>query len=218
MKVCTDACLFGALAASQKNNAVNCLDIGTGTGLLSLMFAQKNNYVIIDAIEIELNAVIQALENTSSSPWHNRIKIIHQNVLTYNPGIKYDCIISNPPFFENSLTSPSSDINNARHNLSLPLNQLIHVASSLLSANCFFAVLLPFERSTYCVQECKKNGLFLNSQITIKQTVNHKVFRSVLFFSRTKTPISITEIAIKDECNEYTKEFENALKDYYLNF
>src|SRR6478672_11745355 len=103
MKVCTDACIFGAWVSNTiagRLHAGNCLDIGTGTGLLALMAAQKST-LHIDSIEIEKNAYVQAGENFSKSPWKDRIEIFHGDINAFSVTKKYDLIISNPPFFEN---------------------------------------------------------------------------------------------------------------------
>ncbi len=222
MKVCTDACLFGALVAGCKTclstdkQFVNCLEIGTGTGLLSLMIAQKNNALKIDAVEIDAVAAGQASENVAASPWAENIKVFNEDILRFSYEKKYDCIISNPPFFEDDLRSADKAKNNAKHNTSLNLLQLLQVVESYLSADGFFAVLLPYHRVGYFIEESEKAGLHLSKQILVKQTIKHKFFRGILFFSRKKTPPQLMEIIIKDAEHNYTPEFADTLKDYYL--
>ena len=117
MKVCTDACLFAAWVAAylQKNkiNPGSILDIGTGTGLLSLMLAQKT-LALIDAVEINIDAALQAKENFNASPWKQRLNVFETGILQYNTQMKYDLIISNPPFFNNDLLSPDKNKNTAK--------------------------------------------------------------------------------------------------------
>ena len=183
MKVCTDACLFGALAATENLQIANCLDIGTGTGLLSLMVAQKNNAVKIDAIEIDKTAAEQATENIAASPWAGNILVFNEDILTFNSVKKYDCIISNPPFFEDDLQSPDEAKNNAKHNSSLSLIQLLQAVNKQLATDGFFAVLLPYHRVNCFIEEAQKIGLHLIKQILIKHTLKHQFFRGILFFN-----------------------------------
>ena len=138
MKVCTDACLFGAFVANCLSPIVNCLDIGTGTGLLSLMLAQETN-AQIDAVEIDAAAFQQAKENFKASPWSSRLNIFNTDILHYSTDKKYDCIISNPPFFEDDLKSFSEGKNIAKHNNALTLAQLLTAINAHLAATGFFA-------------------------------------------------------------------------------
>lgn len=216
MKVCTDACLFGALVANSKLSMTDCLDIGTGTGLLSLMLAQKNSFVKIHGIEIDSDSVRQANQNFIESPWAERLFVYETDALDFNPGKKYDCIISNPPFFENDLHSPDTNKNNAKHNTSLTLVQLLETVNRLLDNKGSFAVLLPYRRLDYFVEEAAKYHLHLDRQVLVKQTAGHDFFRVILFFSRTKKQATKEEIIIKDNEGKYTTAFIEVLKDYYL--
>jgi tRNA1Val (adenine37-N6)-methyltransferase len=222
MKVTTDACLFGALVASCKtflptdSQCTNCLEIGTGTGLLSLMVAQKNNALKIDAVEIDAAAAAQAAENIAASPWAENIAVFNEDILSFSSDKKYDCIVSNPPFFEDDLQSADKAKNNAKHNTSLNLLQLLQVVDKYLSPDGFFAVLLPYHRVAYFIEESVKAGLHLSNQILVKQTLKHKFFRGILFLSRKEVDPQQDEIIIKDTEHNYTPQFAAALKDYYL--
>lgn len=225
MKVCTDACLFAALAAVYKPYQQqvklpmminHCLDIGTGTGLLSLMFAQQNNTASIDAVEIDAGAAQQATENIAASPWASNIKVYNEDIVSFDKGRKYDCIITNPPFFEGDLKSADAAKNNAKHDTSLDLAQLLKVMERLLSPNGFAAVLLPYQRVVHFTEEARKTGLYLVKQILVKQTFKHKFFRGILFFTRKEVKPEFETIIIKDPDHNYTPEFAAALKDYYL--
>ncbi len=223
MKVCTDACLFGALVAGCKScmpakslKQSSCLDIGTGTGLLPLLLSQKNNNLTIDAVEIDAAAAAQATENIAASPWAANIQVFNVDILNFTTHKTYNCIISNPPFFEDDLLSTDENKNNAKHSIALNLMQLLSVVEKLLHKNGFFAVLLPYHRVTYFVEEAEKIGLHLSKQILVKQTMKHKFFRGILFFSSKKNEREFNEIIIKDIHHNYTPEFAAALKDYYL--
>jgi tRNA1Val (adenine37-N6)-methyltransferase len=216
MKVCTDSCLFGAVTAGTGLPVTNCLDIGTGTGLLALMFAQQNKDVIIDAVELDAPAAEQARENAAASPWANRIHVFNEDIMQFDNGKQYDCILSNPPFFEDDLQSPVQAKNNAKHDASLTFNRLLPVVDKLLANGGHFAVLLPFHRVDHFIGQAEKSGLYPYRQVSVKQTPGHPYFRGILFFRRDKTDLQIHELTIKDESNQYSVEFAAFLKDYYL--
>jgi tRNA1Val (adenine37-N6)-methyltransferase len=213
MKVCTDACLFGSMHPAGSNKI---LDIGTGTGLLALMIAQKDAGAVIDAVEIDAGAAEQAKQNFKSSPWAKRLSVINTNVLDLDPGKQYDHIISNPPFFEDDLRSPDKIKNDAKHDTSLSLADLLQVINKHLTADGSFAVLLPYHRVEYFIEEAVKNNFHLTKQVLVRQTELHDHFRGILFFSRNKAEPERSEMCIKNKEGNYTPGFISALKDYYL--
>jgi len=217
MKVCTDACLFGAYVADELQHlfAANILDIGSGTGLLSLMLAQKTS-ALIDTVEINEAAFIQAKENIQQSPWKENITVYNTDIIQFESGKKYDCIISNPPFFEADLQSADKSKNAAKHDTTLTLQQLLQNIERLLSSNGFFAVLLPYHRSIYFEAESKKLDFHLAKKILVKQTPKHDYFRVMLIFSRKESVTKKGEIIIKNNGGDYSEEFKGLLKDYYL--
>lgn len=216
MKVCTDACLFGAVVANKHLENKSCLDIGTGTGLLSLMIAQKNNIKLLDAVELNADAAGQALENFTASSWKDKMKLHCEDILTFNPGKQYDYIISNAPFFEDDLKSPNEEKNLAKHNTTLNLLQLVALANRHLFPDGNLAVLLPYQRVKYFILEASKSGFHLSEQILVKQSFKHKYFRGILLFSRKESVVKKSEILIRDSDNSYTAGFTELLKDYYL--
>jgi len=217
MKVCTDACLFGAYIADelQQHPKSNMLDIGTGTGLLSLMLAQKTN-ALIDTVEIDEAAFNQAKENINKSSYKGKIKIFNTDILKFNAGKKYDGIISNPPFFEADLKSNNEKKNAAKHDSTLTLAVLLNVIDKNLTADGFFAVLLPFSRSIYFETETAKLNFHLSKKIMVKQTPKHNYFRTILLFTRNTSVAEQSELIIKNEEGNYNTEFIYLLKDYYL--
>ncbi len=218
MKVCTDACLFGAWVAYEfaTINKVNfCLDIGAGTGLLSLMLAQKTT-ASIDAVEIDAAAFEQAKENSFQSPWGEKISIIKTDISAFETNKKYECIISNPPFFEGDLKSSNINKNAAKHDTTLTLQQLLQVVHNTLHQEGYFAILLPYHRVDFFIETAAKSTLYLSKKVLVKQTPRHHYFRAILLFTREQKMISIEEIIIKNEANEYTEVFTGLLKDYYL--
>lgn len=221
MKVCTDACIFGAYVAEKVSGdwlpVTECLEIGTGTGLLSLMYTQKNPNAVVDAIEIEENAYEQAKENFSISKWNDRIRIFHTNAKYLNSHKKYDLIISNPPFYENELSSKEKNTNIAKHDEALTLKDLISIIKTHLAATGYFAVLLPYHRIKFFECLAGENNFFLKEKLLIKQTPRHNFFRGILFFSNGETKITTNEMSIKNIDGNYSDEFTALLKDYYLN-
>ncbi len=220
MKVCTDACIFGAFLAKAiihpKKVPASILDIGTGTGLLSLMAAQKSN-ATMDAIELDEAAFHQAKTNFERSPWQNRLNIFNANALQFDPGKKYDCIVSNPPFFEGDLKSGNSEKNAAKHDTTLTLEQLLSIINNHLAPDGFFGVLLPWHRVEFFIEIAMVAGYFLNEQLLVQHTKSHPFFRGILFFSRKNATAISKELVIKNEDGNYTPEFIDLMKDYYLH-
>ena len=219
MKVSTDACLFGAWAAEQVNRLpLTCctvLDIGTGTGLLSLMLAQKTG-ALIDAVELDQAAADQARENVQASAWGDRIQVVQADIKTYSSNTKYDLIISNPPFFERSLLSPVQTNNQAKHSQDLTLQQLIRAAGEHLAATGHVAVLLPWSRMDYLIQTAVAEGFYLVAALLASHSPAHPFFRSCLLFNRSaEQEVIREEMSIKKD-NRYTERFVALLKDYYL--
>jgi tRNA1Val (adenine37-N6)-methyltransferase len=217
MKVCTDACLFGAYVADQvkTKSSATILDIGTGTGLLSLMLAQRVP-AIIDAVEIDAAACVQANENFEQSPWKERLTAFNTDILQFGKDKTYDGIISNPPFFEKDLKSNDGSKNNAKHDTSLTLDQLLTVVKKHLAPDGMFAVLLPAHRVEAFIEMALKNDLHLSKKILVKQTEKHDPFRGILIFNRRHAPVYEETVVVKNMDNKYSVRFAELLKDYYL--
>ena len=216
MKVCTDACIFGAWFARKNLSAKNILDIGSGTGLLLLMLAQQQE-AHIEGIEIDSSSFEQLKENVEQSKWANRVSVHHGDIRNLKSSNKYDFIISNPPFHENSLSSPSRTANLARHSTELKLEELVADIDRLLNEEGTFAVLLPYYRTTYFEELAREKNFHLVEKILVKQSPSHKYFRSILYYSRTPAiKSSQSELMIENDSREYTNEFIELLKDYYL--
>jgi tRNA1Val (adenine37-N6)-methyltransferase len=215
MKVTTDSCLFGAWCANeiQKLHCKNLLDIGTGTGLLSLMIAQKNKG-LIDAVELDEKAARQASENISSSPWKENITIYHSDIMEHIG--KYDCIISNPPFYENELQSPDTRNNLAHHSSRLTLLDLVQYAGKILVDNGYLFLLFPFKRQEEAEKMLMKQNIFIQKKVIVKQTVHHSPFRVMIMGSKYQKDLPHTEYLSIKEGQDYSEGFKTLLKDYYL--
>lgn len=220
MKVCTDACLFGAWVVNRLPLTVHrLLDIGTGTGLLSLMYAQKNSNAMIDAIEIDKAAANQARENFDNSSWKERLNVYKDSIQNFatSTNKKYDVVICNPPFYENDLKSENKQRNIALHNDALTLEELVLIVDLLLEDDGSFFVLLPYHRIKYFETLLLKNKLAVKEKVFIKQTPKHTYFRIMFWVDRNATDCNQSEIIIMNDGNRYSNQFINLLKDYYLH-
>lgn len=233
MKVCTDACLFGAWAASDQQvlNTPKILDIGAGTGLLSLLIAQANNNATITAVEIEPAAATEAASNFKISPWADQLNLVHDDIQNFgnHANTVYDIIITNPPFYEGDLKSPDENKNTAAHSTALPWKVLIENATKLLSEGGNFYVLVPTLRAYSMQKLCDNNGLQLVTEILVHNTAKNLPIRAMQKFVKQHSgqmdtektndnhQVKRTKIFIKDADNNYSPEFISLLKDYYLH-
>lgn len=223
MKVTTDACLFGAWVSQEAKNqqpgVTHVLDVGTGTGLLSLMFAQKNSTAIIDAIEIDKDACEQAQENVSISSFAHRVNVIHADVKLFPFIKKYDLIISNPPFYEKEIKSADRKKNIARHHSGLLFEELLALIKANLSDEGVFCLLLPFKRNEETRKILLKQNLFVSKIVFVRQSTSHDYFRIMIEgkLKNGRTPeTTIDEISIRGDDEQYAEEFKELLQDYYL--
>jgi tRNA1Val (adenine37-N6)-methyltransferase len=217
MKVGTDGVLLGAWVNTAEAGSI--LDIGTGTGLLALMIAQKT-HCVIDAVEMDQDAFRQAGENIRLSPWPGQINLYHTSFQDYSAitNKKYDLIVSNPPYFTNSLKAPDEKRSMARHCDTLPYNELLQGVARLLTDKGRFCVILPYPEAQLFVVDAALSHLYCNLKVNIKPSVQKKVSRVLLQFSKTRTVANEETIAILDVNREYTTEYKEWTCDYYLNF
>lgn len=218
MKVTTDACLFGAWAAGAcaRMNAHSLLDIGTGTGLLSLMIAQQAG-LLIDAVELDAGTAAQAKENISASPFSERIEVVQADILHWPVSKNYDLIISNPPFYENELASNAAGRNRAHHSSDLNLSQVLEHINMRLNTGGRFFLLLPFKRKKEIEELLQAYGLHPHESITVCPSTQHDPFRLMITGSKNAVAeIKMSTLSIRNEAQAYTEEFTELLKPYYL--
>jgi tRNA1Val (adenine37-N6)-methyltransferase len=217
MKVTTDSCLFGAWVAEKlsKQNIEHALDIGTGTGLLPLMLQQKININKFDAVEIDCNAATQAIQNFTASSYKN-LHVYNTAIQGFTAAVKYDLIISNPPFYENSLPSANALKNIAHHGTELLLADLLSISNTLLTKNGWLALLLPYYRMNELEQLLRNNQMHIAEKCKVKPSLQHNYFRVMYVLTHTKLPTNNQSLAIKDENNNYTAAFTKLLQPYYL--
>ncbi|MBV7530604.1 tRNA1(Val) (adenine(37)-N6)-methyltransferase [Chitinophaga sp. sic0106] len=219
MKVCTDACIQGAFTAQylvDHGFAVKrILDIGTGTGLLSLMLAQVHP-AAITAVELDSGAALQARENFAASPWRERLEVKEGDVRQLAVSEKFDFIISNPPFYESALKSGHLQKDKAMHATSLGYSELIAAVAANLKPGASFSILLPHVEFQAFRTLAEAKGYHLNQLLQIKQSGKHGYFRAVGIFSAAARETVITDMDIRDMENQYTPAFVSLLKAYYL--
>lgn len=222
MKVTTDGCLFGAWVADKvqhRGPGLKVLDIGTGTGLLSLMLAQKNPTAEIEAKEIDKEAATQAAENVNISPWKEQVSVMYTDAKLYSTNKNYDLIISNPPFYEDELKSHDTSKNIAHHSSALTLDGLLGIIKKSLAETGIFYLLLPYKRQEELPALFNKHSLLITEKTLVRQTTKHDYFRVMLAGThqgKLDNKYSEQEISIKDDTQQYTAEFTALLNDYYL--
>lgn len=216
MKVGTDGVLLGAWTKTPSGNV---LDIGSGTGLIALMIAQRNANSTIDAIDLNENAFLQTKANIENSPWHNRITAYHIALQDFNPDNKYQLIVSNPPFFVNSSKSGNEAKDLARHTDELLFNDLLQSVANLLLTDGLFSVVLPFSAATEFVELAKIHHLYLNRLCEVKPNLAKPPKRVLMEFSLHEKEIETTTLTIEtNQRHIYTPAYENLTKDFYLEF
>ena len=220
MKIGTDGVLLGAWTPII-NNPYNILDIGAGTGIISLMLAQRSFSEQIDAIEIEENAYEECVDNFENSPWADRLYCYHAGLDEFVAEIeeieeKYDIIVSNPPFYSEDYKTDNASRDLARFTDALPFDELIEAAYLLLSENGIFAVIIPFKEEEKFIALAKDFELHPFKITRVKGTPTTEIKRSLLAFTRIEQTPIIDELVIETARHQYTPEYIELTKDFYL--
>lgn len=216
MKVGTDGVLLGCVANGEK--ALSVLDVGTGTGLVALMIAQRFPEAKITAIDIDSDAVEQARENVEASCFAKRIEVREQdfnNIECWSS--KYDLIVSNPPFYEENVSCPDARRDAARHTDSLPLERLIKNAATLLNEGGVFAVIIPQQRASDFILNCSLNKLYLWRRTDVKTTPKKMAKRTILQFTNKMVESHTETLMLNDESGKRSVQYQKISKDFYLD-
>lgn len=221
MKVCTDACVLGAYAdvAETIDAPVRILDIGTGTGLLALMAAQRNPRATVGAIEVDEAAFGQAAENVANSPFADRVRLWHGRVQDFTATLPHDRILTNPPFYTNQLHSPNAAVNRALHADELPFPDLLETVGRLLKPDGQWWVLLPSYETDTLINLAEATGLTPFWQLHLRHNDQKPVFRTITGFGYDqRTVVSGTLSIHESDGKTYTPAFRALLRDFYLIF
>lgn len=219
MKVGTDGVLLGAWAPVAGCSRM--LDVGTGTGLLALMCAQRNTDVMVDAVEIDPDAAQQALRNVAASPWSDRIKVVCTSFQQFaqNEALQYDLVVCNPPFFSNSLQAPEDGRNMARHDVMLPLPDLARNAAKILNHSGVLAVVLPPGQMQVLHDLMSELGFTPSRYLNVVPAPGKLVKRMLCLFSRTAGTLVVEELVVEsDGRHGYSPEYKELTQDFYLAF
>lgn len=219
MKVGTDGILLGAW--SQTTGKKRALDIGTGTGLVALMLAQKEPSLDISALEIDTDALSQAKENIANSPWSAQVSLVSGDVIQWalDCNERFDLIVSNPPFFSGSLKSTDQKRNLARHNEHLSFEQLLSSAKKVVSDEGVFDLILPMSERENFLAACLQRGWYEEKHLLISHNIEKPPIR---FLTRVRLSPSVNLssncLAIRNMDGGYSDAFKTLCRDYYLNF
>ena len=218
MKIGTDGVLLGAWAPIL-HNPFSILDIGTGTGIIALMLAQRSNAAQIDALEIEENAYEQATDNFENSPWNDRLFCFHAGLDEFmeEPEDEYDLIVSNPPFYAEDYKTNDEQRDLARFQDALPFEDLVEAADLLLSENGILAVIIPFKEEERFLAIAKKFELYPIKITRVKGTPTTEIKRSLMAFKRFELPtLHSDELIIETARHQYTPKYIELTKEFYL--
>ncbi len=216
-KVGTDGVLLGASADVKGVKRI--LDIGSGTGLIAIMLAQRCDAEIV-AIEPDHESYIQACDNVSLCKWSSRIKVENTDLQQYYPGKeKFDLIVSNPPYFSDSLKNPDTRKSSSRHNDSLTSAEILEGVSRLLNEEGRLQLIMPYVEGNIFIASAHKFGLYCNNILKIKPLPAAEIRRLILTFSRHQIIPSEKFLTI-EHCrrHEFTEEYINLTKEFYLKF
>lgn len=214
MKVTTEGCILGAII--NLDVAKKVLDIGTGTGLLALMMAQRST-AQIDAVEINERCAMQAEQNFQRSQRKDHIRLFHADIREFRVDSPYDLIVSNPPFYKNQLRSPKQERNLAMHDEFLSQEALANSLNQLLAYDGRCYVLYPEQEAAAFAELMNSLGFTKHYHLDLRHKKNSAILRVVQGFSLKDQPLSRDVLVIKNDQDDYSNEFKSLLKDYYSN-
>lgn len=214
-KVGTDAVLLGAWTPHSPQ-IKNILDVGTGTGVISLMLAQRTQSAEITAIEIDADAFMESLTNFEQSPWASRIQCLNTDFRSFEADSTFDLIVSNPPFYTEKTLAPTHQRSIARNVIGLSFKDLIEKVNYFLNSTGVFSVIIPFTEVADFCEIARQNKLFPFRITHVRGHAKSPIKRSLLAFSRQNIEPIITELQIEIERHQYTADYKELTRDFYL--
>lgn len=215
MKVGTDAMLLGALANAE--HPAQILDIGAGTGVLSLMMAQQYPQAALTAIELDEASAIECADNFNKSVWSERMKVLSQDFLTFESGIQFDLIISNPPYYQSRLENDDPRKAQARHEASLPVLYMLEKIQKLLAIDGVFWVIVPSETKADWLAKAATCHMFCSNEIEIYGKENGDVKRVVMQFQQPEQPKQASSLIVRDKNGNYTNAYIALTAEFHFN-
>lgn len=219
MKVGTDGILLGAWAETQE--AKNILDVGTGSGVIAIMMAQRCPQASITGVEVDQASFEQAAANMAHAPWARRLRAVHQSIQDYaaTTAERYDLIISNPPFFTGGTFSNNQDRNSVRHTVKLPHGDLLRAVQRVLSPKGRFSVILPLIEGLRFEEMARQYQLYVTRVQEVLPKASKQVERLLLQFERQEgTRIEEPPLMIREEEDDFTEKYRELTRDFYLHF
>lgn len=219
MKVSTDALILGSWCETK--NAKRILDIGCGSGILALMLLQKS-FALVHAVDIDKSAVEQTIANFERSPWNNRVNVFHSDVATFTSD-PYDLLICNPPYFSESKTKANANMQMqrrvARHQTQLDCEQIFSSTKRLALANARLVLMYPYELTNTVIDIASKHGWLLSTMQSVQHNAASLPYLTLFEFSRTaSTVINKPEVLVIRQQQDYSAQFKQLCRDYYLRF
>ncbi|MEG1562964.1 MAG: methyltransferase [Bacteroides sp.] len=213
MKVGTDGVLLGAWTPVETARRI--LDVGTGTGLVALMLAQRSRAAVV-ALEIDPDAALQASENAARSPWKERIKVLQTDFRHYHSEQLFDVIVSNPPYFIASLPCPDGQRTAARHNGGLTYSELLQGVSALLTPEGFFTLIIPADVAERVIETARGSLLYPLRQLSVLTKPGGPPKRTLITFSFRKQECQSEELLTEIARHQYSEAYKALTKEYYL--
>jgi tRNA1Val (adenine37-N6)-methyltransferase len=215
MKVGTDGALLGAW--TDVRQATQILDIGTGTGVIALMLAQRaSESVTIDAVEIDDQAYVDAQENIAASPWHDRINLHHSAIQDFRTTTRFDLIVTNPPYFQKSFKPPTAQRITARHTQQLSFDEILLLAEKLLTPNGKLNLILPYTEGLQFIGMADHKGLHCTRKWIFRTRENKPVERFLLEFRWDKKPMDEGELLLYSSAEEWSDGYKELMREFYL--